>query len=178
MPDLPLHNPGYELAPCPAREAINLRGDPGDAEFLSRVAAVLGQDLPVGANSFSQARYTVCWLGPDEWLIMGDGLADCALPASLEETLTGMHSSVNVVSGGQRVLRLRGPGAREALAAGCTVDLAPASFRPGQCIQTALAKSGALILMLEDEPEFELVVRSSFGAYVERWLGTVGSGAG
>ena len=56
---------------------INLRGDAGDAAFRAAAEQALGQSLPVRPNVLNNADHCICWLGPDEWLVMtaADGVA-------------------------------------------------------------------------------------------------------
>ena len=64
-----------------------------------------------------------------------------------------------------RVQRSRG-----LLAKGCPLDLDQRVFAPGQCAQTRIAKTGALIWQIDDKPTFDIVVRRSFASYLWRWL--------
>jgi sarcosine oxidase subunit gamma len=65
---------------------------------------------------------------------------------------------------------LIGPGAREVLAKGCTLDLHPDEFKPGACAQSGLAKASVLLAMIDERPSFEIKVRRSFAEYVLLWL--------
>jgi sarcosine oxidase subunit gamma len=70
------------------------------------------------------------------------------------------------VSHNRVILRVRD---RNALAAGCGLDLDPDRFRPGHCAQTLLARAQVI---LEAQGEEVLVyVRPSFAHYLEVWLG-------
>ena len=51
---------------------LNLRGDPGNDQFIKAAEEVLGQELPVTPNTTSVSDHQVYWLGPDEWLIISD----------------------------------------------------------------------------------------------------------
>jgi len=42
---------------------INLRGSPANPAFLSTVAAVLRQELPLAANTMTMGDHRVFWLG-------------------------------------------------------------------------------------------------------------------
>ena len=51
---------------------MNLRGDPGDDAFISAVEGELGIPLPLQANTISHKHdLVIAWLGPDEWLLIG-----------------------------------------------------------------------------------------------------------
>ena len=150
---------------------INLRGDAENPDFLTAVATVLQQELPVAANTMTTGDHRVFWLGPDEWQIVTAADNTARLLAGLREALTGSHAALCDLSGGQVTLRLTGSGVREVLAKGCTLDLSPATFAIGACAQSGLAKASVLIGHIEDAgPAFEIIVRRSFADYVARWL--------
>jgi sarcosine oxidase subunit gamma len=162
----------------PNLDYINLRGDPADNSFVSAVNKVLRQKIPLESNTFSTGVSTVYWLGPDEWLIVTPGGERPTMPALLGEALSGMHASLNVLSGGQVALRISGDSAAALLAKGCTLDLHPRSFATGQCAQTGLAKASILISKFDDVPTFEVFVRRSFAEYLALWLQHAGAGYG
>jgi len=157
---------------------INLRGRASDDAFLRSAGQALGQALPVEPNTVSTGQHHVCWLGPDEWLVVTPVGGAAELAARLEQTLDSMHAAVNDISGGQIALTLRGPTCRELLARGCPIDLHPREFKPGDCAQSGLAKANILISLLDDAPTFMLVVRRSFADYLCRWLAHAGGDAG
>lgn len=150
---------------------VNLRGDYSDALFAASVRSALGFDVPVAPNTFvSRDGKTAVWLGPDEWLLVSEPGDEAALIQRLRRALTGIHSSVTDVSGGQTVLRLSGPNVRDVLAKGCTLDLHPRSFGAGQCAQTNIAHAAATLLQIDDSPTYDVVVRRSFAGYVALWI--------
>ena len=74
------------------------------------------------------------------------------------------------------MLNLSGSRVRDLLAKGCTLDLHPRAFAPGQCAQTNLAKTSVLSARVlprtnnSDLQSFDVVVRRSFADYLARWL--------
>lgn len=150
---------------------INLRGSPVNPEFLSTVAGVLRQELPVAANTMTTGNLRIYWLGPDEWQVVTGNDDTDELSARLRAALEGLHASVSDLTGGQVALHVSGPDVRDVLAKGCTLDLSPAEFEVGACAQSGLAKTSMLIGRIDDaEPKFEIVVRRSFADYALRWL--------
>ena len=149
---------------------LNLRGNPQDAGFLAAAEKVLGQALPQDPNTISTGASTIFWLGPDEWLVLAEAAALKSLAESLESALQSQHAAVNVQSGGQIALTLRGAHVREVFAKGCTLDFHPTVFTPGRCAQSGLAKASVLIGLVSDEEEFIVVVRRSFSDYLVAWL--------
>lgn len=153
---------------------INLRGGAGNKDFVAAIENALEQTLPIDANTMSNAEHRVYWLGPDEWLIVtaADRAADIA--SRLGAETAAMHAAVNDLSGGQITLGLAGPRVRDLLAKGCTLDLHPDVFSPGDCAQTGLAKANVLLGLIDTGPTFELIVRRSFSDYLCRWLSDAG----
>ena len=151
---------------------LNLRGDPQDEGFMGVAASVLGFDLPTEPNtSAAKDDLLALWLGPDEWQIVTPPAAQTQLLDSLESAFNGMHVAVTDVTGGQAVITVSGPRARDVLAKGCPLDLHPSIFKPSHCAQTLLAKANVLIRCVDDSPpSFELIVRRSFAEYTALWL--------
>ena len=161
---------GVQLEVRPDYGYLNLRGNPGDEQFLQAVQATLGQPLPTSANTFTAGEGTQYWLGPDEWLLATGPGKESGIVEHLEKSLSGQCYSLVDVTGGQVLLRLGGSHAREVLAKGCTLDLHPRAFKAGQCAQTTLAKTSMLIALIDDAPTFDIIVRRSFAEYAALWL--------
>jgi sarcosine oxidase subunit gamma len=92
----------------------------------------------------------------------------------LDDALSGVHATLNDVSGGLVALRIGGKDAAALLAKGCTLDLHPKVFKPGQCAQSGIAKAGILLAKVDDET-FDVYVRRSFAEYLALWLQRAGA---
>ena len=150
---------------------INLRGNARHPRFVGAVSDVLGDGLPLVANTVTDVQgITMYWLGPDEWLIVTPGERRAAIEGELRKVLAGLRVAVTDVSGGQTVLQLHGAHVRDVLAKGCPIDLHPRAFSIGQCAQSHLAKAPILIGQIENQPYFELIFRRSFADYLWTWL--------
>ena len=126
-------------------------------------AAAPALRLPLEPNRvLADGGRTALWLGPDEWLVVGEGAADLRLP-------DGAGSLVDL-SANRVVLELRGPSARDVLAAGCALDLHPRAFGPGRCAQTLLARAAVILEQTSGEPAYRIYVRPSFAGYLADWL--------
>ena len=162
---------GVEMCELAFWGHVNLRGDSGDEAFQASVERVVGARAPVTPNIVARAgERAITWLGPDEWLVVSspetrEGVAD-----RLEEALSGLHVAVNDISSGQTIIRLRGPRARDLLSKGCPLDFHPRVFEAGQCAQSHIGKSNALIIQVDDESTYDIIVRRSFADYLARWL--------
>lgn len=150
---------------------LNLRGKSDNSGFAAGVLKVLGCEAPTKANTVSEAGdYRICWLGPDEWMVITPTGQAGKLQAELQAALEGVFSSVVDNSSGLTLLRINGENAAELLARDCPLDLHPRAFKPGQCAQTRLAKAGMTIAALSDGSGFDIIIRRSFADYIALWL--------
>ncbi len=157
---------------------INLRGALHSGSFAKSAAKVLGVKLPDTPNTWVAAGdYTVCWLGPEEWLLLTPAAGEGDLITALRGALTAEHTAVIDVTGGHAVITLNGPAVRDILAKGCTLDLHRKVFAAGCCAQTVLAKAGVLLVARADDA-VDVVVRRSFSDYLWRWLVDAAEGVG
>ena len=186
--DAPTQSPGVDgrtrllIQELPFRLHINIRGDKDNAHFLSSVERVSGLAWPVEPNTVSRKGETcVSWLGPDEWLLIT--ATDASVEHDLIDALSGQHSSVVDLSGGQTVVRLSGAVWRDVLSSACPLDLHPRAFATNHCAQTVFAhtnvlliralndlEAGALAEAGQAEDAVDIVVRRSFSDHVVRWI--------
>jgi sarcosine oxidase subunit gamma len=162
------------MAERPPEGLLSLRGEAGDAAFLGASKKALGFALPEKPNSTTgNAQATAFWLGPSEWLLATSAPV-VGLEAALAEALAGSHHALNDVADGRTVLRLSGSRARNLLAKATSLDLHPSVFRPGDCAQTTLARTGMLLHQIAEDPEagpvYEIYVQRSYADYAWRWL--------
>jgi len=170
---------GVAMAPrvreLPFLAQIDVRADPSDGALMGRLRSVLGADLPLEPNttavSADGSRH-VLWLGPDEWLVLGEPGTGPALEVALRDAMAGGRGAVVDVSANRTTLSISGPRARELLAFGCSLDLDARSFGPGRCAQAMLARANVIIVPVgpAEEPAFRVLVRPSFAGYLADWL--------
>jgi len=163
---------GVELVEIPFQVQLNLRGDPADV-LLAAVAAHTGVHPPTTPNRWHAAAsrdgaLAVTWLGPNEWLLTGTG-DPTAHAASLADAVRAAGGTVVDVSAHRTVLVVRGPGARDLLASGCSVDLHPRIFDVGHAAQTQLARVDVIIRRAGVD-DYHVLVRASFARYLADWL--------
>jgi sarcosine oxidase subunit gamma len=144
------------------------------------IATALGIAPAERPNKFVEAcGRLIAWLGPDEWIVIGARGEEARLCSRLDLALEGTHHAVVDISGSRAVFRLSGTSARALLSAACSLDFHPRLFGVGDCAQTNFARTGALILMRDDRPTFDVVVRRSYASYVLGWLrAAIGVGVG
>jgi sarcosine oxidase subunit gamma len=142
---------------------------------MARLADVLGARPPTEPNttviSADGARH-VLWLGPDEWLVIGEPKTAPALEADIRAAIGDARGAVVDVSANRTTISVSGPRARDLLAFGCSIDLDERRFKPGMCVQTLLARANVIIVPVGPavEPAFRVLVRPSFAAYLAAWL--------
>lgn len=159
------------LREIPFLAQVNLRGDAGNPAFRKTVRDVLGFDIPTKPNvSITFPPRAALWLGPDEWLLVGDPGIEMSMIPRLRKGLHGFHSTVVDVSDSRAVLELSGIRSRELLAKGCSLDLHPRAFRPGDCAQTNVARANVILQQFNGAPTWFLYVRISFANYLASWL--------
>ncbi|MBA2756711.1 MAG: sarcosine oxidase subunit gamma [Chloroflexi bacterium] len=154
---------------------VGLRADPADEPLMSRLTTVLGARPPTDPNTTSiseDGTNQVLWLGPDEWLVLGEPGTAGALESKLRSALDAAAGAVVDLSANRTAISVSGPRARESLAFGCAIDLEPPAFGPGRCAQTLLARANVIIVPVgpADEPAFRILVRPSFAGYLATWL--------
>ncbi|WP_136066593.1 sarcosine oxidase subunit gamma [Modicisalibacter radicis] len=136
------------------------------------VREVLGIALPARPNTLALddgGERSVQWLAPDEWLVIVPAGEEFTLESRLRQALGQAHFSIVNVSGGQTLIELSGPQAREVLMKSTTYDVHPQAFPVGKGVTVVFAKA-SVVLRRPREDAWELVVRRSFADYCYRWL--------
>ncbi|MDW5376365.1 sarcosine oxidase subunit gamma family protein [Halomonas sp. HP20-15] len=164
------HAPGVTLRERAFLGHLILRG--GAIVLDEAVREVLGLGLPARPGALTvddRGERSIQWLSPDEWLvIVPDGEA-FSLEKRLRDALGDAHFAIVDASGGQTVIELSGPCAREALMKSTPYDVHPQHFPVGKGVTTVFAKA-TVILRRPFDDRWELVVRRSFADYCYRWL--------
>ena len=154
---------------------VDVRADPKDRSLVDRLATAIGAPLPVEPNTTAisaDGTRHVLWLGPDEWLVLGEPGTGPAIEAAVRTALADAHGSIVDVSANRTTLSVSGPRARDLLAFGCSLDLDPRAFGPGRCAQTMLARANVILVPVgpDDEPAIRVLIRPSFAPYLAAWL--------
>lgn len=162
---------GIALGEIPFLAQINLRGDALDPAFLGAVGRAVGLELPTIPNTVTAGRaMRILWLGPDEWLLVGEAGAEGPILARLNAALAGICASAVDVSANRAVLTVSGGASRSLLMKGCSLDLHPRAFSPLRCAQTNFARTTVILEQSDEVPAWRLFVRSSFASYLTNWL--------
>ncbi|GGB96484.1 sarcosine oxidase subunit gamma [Marinobacterium zhoushanense] len=148
---------------------LTLRGSQQNESFMNGCAEVLGLALPTQPlTSVEKGSVSIRWISPDEWLVVLPADQAYEVEQGLRAAIEGHFSVVNV-SGGQTLLELSGPNARDVLKKSCPLDVHPSQFPVGKVAGTVFAKSTAVVRRSGEE-SWELVVRRSFADYIWLWL--------
>lgn len=161
---------GIEIGVAKHRGFLNIRFDSRNEQAVIAAEQVLGQAVPLVANTFSGGEHRVYWLGPGEWFVETNAASAAGLEGELVAALTDIGAAINDVGGGYAALRIAGAVAGSVLAKGCALDLHPREFGPGQCARTGLAKATVLLAATDAPPSYTIVVGRSFADYLCRWL--------
>ena len=159
----------------PFRAILVLHGRTGMPRFAQGVARVLGRPPPDAPNTFVESRFgaegvVIAWAGPEEWFVIGQEEGTSGLRVALRQAIPEAEGAVVDVSSGFTLFSLEGRQARDLIAAGCPVDVHPRAFGPGRCAQTLFARTGVSLLLRDETPRFEMMVRRSYAQWLWRWM--------
>jgi sarcosine oxidase subunit gamma len=137
---------------------VDLRADP----------SVLPLDPPQPNTTTTWNGRDVLWLGPDEWLVVGELGTEGSIHRELADVMADHHHSVVDVSANRVVFDLTD--GLDLLSGGCGLDLDPSHWRPGMCAQTLFGQAQVILHQL-DERTTRVFVRPSFADYFVDRLG-------
>ena len=144
---------------------ITLRGNLKAAKLKKAVKGAVGVDVPgMGRAGFAEGN-GICWMSPDEVLILCDYAGAHDMAANLSKALRGTHHLVANVSDARARIGVAGTDVREVLAKLTPADLAPAAFGPGQIRRSRLAQVPAAFWMREAHT-IEVICFRSVARYV------------
>jgi sarcosine oxidase subunit gamma len=148
----------------PFQVAADLRLSPG-GPAAKAVEALLGASLPATVGRCVQGGpYQVLALGPDWWLVLGEGAEE-----KLRAACAGNFASVVDVSAQRTCIEISGPRAVALLQYGWEQDLDPGVFPAGRCSQGLIAKS-PVILHHAAPGRYDVHVRASFSRHLWAFL--------
>jgi sarcosine oxidase subunit gamma len=142
-------------------------GSPAIFRALSRACELNWPTTPNHASR-SSSGLTALWSGPLEWTLIGQPVD--VLGRRLAMPLAGHLHLLTDVTAGRACFEIDGIRSRELLAKGCSLDTHPKVFSDVHCAQTLLAQVPVLLHQPREGDEFQLVVDSSLGPYLNAWL--------
>lgn len=152
---------------------ITLRGDLSVKNIVSAATKATGVRLPAMNRVETVGTNGLCWMSPDELLVMCTYDAVDATLAKMREKLGKAHAMAVNVSDARAVFRVSGPNSREVMAKLCPVDLSPAAFKPSMFRRTRMAQVPAALWMC-DEQTFQIICYRSVAEYVFELLKRAG----
>ena len=163
---------GILLTVKPACSVVTFEARRGAAaEMAQRIAGRFGH-LPDPGRWVGEA-VLVLHSAPDSLVCLAEDRPDHDLAKELR-ALLGETASVVDNSHGRAVIRLTGPKARDLLAFGTAIDLAPEVFPVGAGAATLLGHIAVTLILRDESPEtgpvFEIVVARAFAESLWDWL--------
>ncbi|KRB51844.1 sarcosine oxidase subunit gamma [Rhizobium sp. Root708] len=147
------------LTAAPNATRVALRAP---AESLKALSSALGVTVPnAPKTSGRKGGRSSLWLGPDEWLVIDESGADLMSALAKAEAL---HSATDVSHRNVAII-VSGPGAENAISAGCAQDLSLEAFPVGACSRTLFGKAEIVLFRTEDDT-FRVECWRSFADFV------------
>lgn len=143
-----------EIIELPLLERFSFRGN---EKACAEVSTAFDITLPQQAcTATTIGTRSALWLGPDEWLLIGNGFN--LMP------LNSPHALVDI-SHRQIAIQLSGNHAADMLNMACPLDLDETVFTVGMCTRTVFGKA-EIVLWRRDVQAFHIEVWRSFAGYV------------
>jgi sarcosine oxidase, subunit gamma len=147
------------------RGMITLRGDLASKPLRVAASGAAGVALPVKNSITGALDGGLCWMSPDELLLLCPRAQTTENVANIQAALGNTHALAVDVSDARAVFRVSGDGAREVLAKLCPVDLSPPAFKPGMLRRTRMAQVPVAFWM-SDGATFHVICFRSVADYV------------
>ncbi|MEM9972075.1 MAG: sarcosine oxidase subunit gamma family protein [Pseudomonadota bacterium] len=149
------------------RGMITLRGDLSAKELRNAATGVAGVDFPEPVTANCVGERGICWMSPDEVLVLLPHDTVEAAVSSIARTLKGTHHMAVNVSDARAVFELEGEGAviRDTLAKLTPADMRPAALPVLAMRRTRLAQVPAAFFF-HSEGYAELICFRSVAGYV------------
>ncbi|TMV06348.1 sarcosine oxidase subunit gamma [Ruegeria sediminis] len=154
---------------CGLQGMITLRGDLSDKVVIKAATAATGQKMPGQREANVEGETGLCWMSPDELLVLVPYAEVEAKLAEINKALDGTHSLAVNVSDARAVFRVSGPYAREVMGKVSPVDLSKEAFQPGQIRRSRLAQVAGAFWM-DGADTFRVVCFRSAADYAFKLL--------
>lgn len=153
---------------CIAGPITTLRLRHPSADDLARIGALIGTVLPTVPNRIADGAVRAIWIGPDEWLILGETASNAAIEAAATDAAAALCVSVG---DGRCTFEATGPDAAELLAKATSIDLHPTAFTGAMSAMTLFAQVNAIIDRPPGLDGFRLIFDISVRDYLRDWFG-------
>ena len=164
----------FSMNENPSIQKINLRGNPNNKDFTSKVGKILGVILPfeVGKIAIKEAISIIC-TGPNEWLIISNSTVEendnsFELENILYENISEKDlGAVTNVTDQFTIFSLKGTNIYEVLSKSSPLNFDTLS--DNSSAQTLLNNIDITIVKKNDE-NIDLLVRRSFSKHLWDWI--------
>jgi len=153
-----------ERAPVPM---ATLRLRHPSAADLDRISALIGTALPTIPNRAAGTAVRVIWIGPDEWLIIGEAPPNCVIGAAAGDAAAALCVGMG---DGRCTFDVTGANAADLVAKGTSLDLYPSLFAEGMSAMTLFAQVNAIVDRPPGLDGFRLIFDVSLRDYLHNWF--------
>ncbi|MCY4304459.1 MAG: sarcosine oxidase subunit gamma [Aestuariivita sp.] len=158
-------NTGFvKIKKLPSQGMISLRGNLSSDIVRQSVYSAVSLELPDIRKIKVGAICAICWMAPDELLILCPYAEVASRVTRMQSDLKSVHSFVVDVSDARVMFCISGVRSREVLAKLCPVDLTQSEFGVGDFRLTRLAQVPAAFWMQNAEI-FNILVSRSVARY-------------
>ncbi|KIC44004.1 sarcosine oxidase subunit gamma [Ruegeria sp. ANG-S4] len=154
---------------CGLQGMITLRGNLKDKVLIKAVKDAAGQKVPGQREALVDGDTGVCWMSPDELLVLVPYTEVEAKLSAMNNVLGGTHALAVNVSDARAVFRVSGASAREVMGKVAPVDFSTDMFQPGQIRRSRLAQVAGAFWM-DDDQTFRVVCFRSAADYAFKLL--------
>ncbi len=160
--------PRLRLVAEPSGGLVVLRVRADDLEARAAAAAALALALPVSPRRPERHPDLIAyWTAPNAWLLAGDA---ATIVARMRDALARSHVAIIDISDARTRFTIAGPAARDLLAKGTGIDLAPTQFVAGDAALTRFADLAVLLDCVSDAPLFHLIADRPATEHLWAWL--------
>ena len=158
--------PDLTIRPCDAqrRPLVRLR-----VPLVEAARAAVALRLPTDPMRWSGSDPAALWIGPDQWLLVGERLSSEEIISACGTQLADILHAATDSSDALTCFMLEGSSARMLLAMVSGIDFHPELVGPAHCVRTRIAKLAVVVRALGDE-RFEIFVDRSASRYFHEYL--------
>lgn len=167
--ELVIGHADLHVAPVPNRGLLLVQSASA-AALLEPFNQVFGLTLPAAQRATMHEQYTVLWLAPSEWLLEIPADQIKAIEAALGSRFSYASVVVTDLSDAFVSLEFGGASATQILMTGCSLDLEPDSFGPGQLARTTLADVPAILWRPGIADRIRCLVDRGYADHFLTWL--------
>lgn len=154
---------------------ITLRGDLANAKLKNVCKAVTGATFPKVGQASMSGDNAICWMSPDEALILLPHDDVAVAIAKIDKSLKGQHYLAENLSDARALIMVEGTFAREVMAKLAPADLHPDTFQVGDFRRTRLGQVAAAFWMKDDDT-FAVICFRSVADYTFKLLAAAAKG--